>query len=206
MKRGLYANRPNLTIGFHGCDQSVVDKVIAGEETLLASKNDYDWLGNGIYFWENNEERALEWAVEMSKRKNSTIKNPAVVGAVIDLGYCFDLTDSFYLQELKKSYETALEISQMTGEPLPENKPIGGSADLLLRKLDCHVIEMTHKINKRANKCSYDSVRGVFWEGKPLYPNAGFAEKNHIQICVCNPNCIKGYFFPREIDESFLTP
>lgn len=88
MKRGLYANRPNLTIGFHGCDQSVVDKVIAGEENLLASKNDYDWLGNGIYFWENNEERTLEWAVEMSKRKNSTIKSPAVIGAVIDLkGY-----------------------------------------------------------------------------------------------------------------------
>ena len=35
MKRGLYANRPNLTIGFHGCDQSVVDKVIAGKENLL---------------------------------------------------------------------------------------------------------------------------------------------------------------------------
>ena len=64
------------------CDQSVVDKVIAGEDNLLASKNDYDWLGNGIYFWENNEERALEWAVEMSKRKNSTIKSPAVIGAV----------------------------------------------------------------------------------------------------------------------------
>ena len=206
MKRGLYANRPNLTIGFHGCDQSVVDKVIAGEENLLASKNDYDCLGNGIYFWENNEERALEWAVEMSKRKNSSIKAPAVIGAVIDLGYCFDLTDSFYLQELKKSYVTALEISRITGEPLPENKPLGGSTDLLLRKLDCYVIEMTHKVNREANRRAYDSVRGVFWEGKPLYPNAGFAEKNHIQICVCNPNCIKGYFLPRSIDEYFPNP
>lgn len=55
MKRGLYANRPNLAIGFHGCDQSVVDKVIAGKENLLASTNDYDWLGSGIYFWENNK-------------------------------------------------------------------------------------------------------------------------------------------------------
>ena len=32
MKQRLYANRPNLTIGFHGCDQSVVDKVITGKE------------------------------------------------------------------------------------------------------------------------------------------------------------------------------
>ena len=206
MKRGLYANRPNLAIGFHGCDQSVAEKVIAGEENLLASKNDYDWLGNGIYFWENNEERAFEWAHEMSKRKNSAIKNPAVIGAIIDLGYCFDLTDSLYLQELKKSYDFALESSRLSGIPLPENKPLGGSTELLLRKLDCYVIEMMHKINREANKRAYDSVRGVFWEGKPLYPNAGFAEKNHIQICVCNPNCIKGYFLPREVDETFVNP
>lgn len=53
---------------------------------------------------------------------------------------------------------------------------------------------------------AYDSVRGVFWEGKPLYPNAGFAEKNHIQICVCNPNCIKGYFLPRGIDKAYPNP
>lgn len=206
MKRGLYANRPNLTIGFHGCDQSVVDKVIAGKENLLASTNDYDWLGSGIYFWENNEERALEWAVELSKRPGSTVKQPAVIGAIIDLGYCFDLTDTAYLKELKKSYDFALEFSRISGIPLPINKTLGNSTDMLLRKLDCYVIQTTHRINREANKRAYDSVRGVFWEGKPLYPNAGFAEKNHIQICICNPNCIKGYFLPRNVDEKFVNP
>lgn len=206
MKRGLYANRPNLTIGFHGCDQSVVDKVIAGKENLLASTNDYDWLGSGIYFWENNEERAMEWAVELSKRPGSSVKQPAVIGAIIDLGYCFDLTDTAYLKELKKSYDFALEFSRISGIPMPVNKTLGNSTDLLLRKLDCYVIQTTHRINREANKRAYDSVRGVFWEGKPLYPNAGFAEKNHIQICICNPNCIKGYFLPRNVDEKFVNP
>jgi hypothetical protein len=206
MKKGLYANRPNLTIGFHGCDQSVVDKVIAGKETLLASTNDYDWLGSGIYFWENNEERAMEWAVELSKRPGSSVKQPAVIGAIIDLGYCFDLTDTAYLKELKKSYDFALEFSRISGIPLPVNKTLGNSTDLLLRKLDCYIIQTTHRINREANKRAYDSVRGVFWEGKPLYPNAGFAEKNHIQICICNPNCIKGYFLPRNVDEKFVNP
>ena len=206
MKRGLYANRPNLTIGFHGCDQSLVDKVIAGKENLLASTNDYDWLGSGIYFWENNEERALEWAVELSKRPGSSVKQPAVIGAIIDLGYCFDLTDTAYLKELKKSYDFALEFSRISGIPMPVNKTLGNSTDLLLRKLDCYVIQTTHRINREANKRAYDSVRGVFWEGKPLYPNAGFAEKNHIQICICNPNCIKGYFLPRNVDEKFVNP
>ena len=63
MDESLYSRRSNLVIGFHGCDQSVVEKVIAGKTELLASTNDYDWLGSGIYFWENNEERAWQWAV-----------------------------------------------------------------------------------------------------------------------------------------------
>lgn len=206
MRRSLYSNRSNLIVGFHGCDRSVVDKVVAGEEELIASTNEYDWLGNGIYFWENNEDRALEWATELSHRSTSSIRNPAVIGAVIDLGYCFDLTDSAYLKELSKTYSVLVDICKSTGEPLPENKNIGKSTDLLLRKLDCAVIEMTHKLNRLANKRAYDSVRGVFWEGNPLYPNAGFAEKNHIQICVCNPNCIKGYFLPRKINVKYPNP
>lgn len=206
MSESLYSTRSNLIVGFHGCDMSVVDRVVAGKDSLTASTNDYDWLGNGIYFWENNEERALEWAKELSRRGNSSIKHPAVIGAIIDLGYCFDLTDSAYLKELSKTYDVLVEICKSTGEPLPENKNVGMSTDLLLRKLDCAVIEMTHKLNRAANKRAYDSVRGVFWEGRPLYPNAGFAEKNHIQICVCNPNCIKGYFLPREIDRLYPNP
>ena len=79
----LYSRRSNLIIGFHGCDESVVRKVVNGEEDLIPSTNDYDWLGNGIYFWENNEARALQWATELSKRKGSSIKKPAVVGAII---------------------------------------------------------------------------------------------------------------------------
>lgn len=50
MDESLYSRRSNLVIGFHGCDQSVVEAVIAGKTELLASTNDYDWLGNGIYF------------------------------------------------------------------------------------------------------------------------------------------------------------
>ena len=206
MRESLYSRRSNLVIGFHGCDKSVVDKVLAGEENLIASTNDYDWLGNGIYFWENNETRALLWAQDLAKRKYSSVKTPAVIGAIIDLGYCFDLTDSIYLNELRKAYDVFVDFYKNTGLPLPQNTDVGASTDKLIRKLDCAVIQTAHKINQDANKRAFDSVRGVFWEGKPLYPNAGFAEKNHIQICVCNPNCIKGYFLPRGINLDYPNP
>ena len=50
MDESLYSRRSNLVIGFHGCNRSVVEKVIAGKIELIASTNDYDWLGSGIYF------------------------------------------------------------------------------------------------------------------------------------------------------------
>ena len=51
-----------------------------------------------------------------------------------------------------------------------------------------------------------DSVRGVFVEGKSVYPGAGIPEKTHIQICIVNPNCIKGYFAPMIPDEDYRIP
>ena len=63
---------------------------------------------------------------------------------------------------------------------LPENK--GNTHDLLLRNLDCTVIENLHEIYKSQKLPEFDSVRGVFWEGNLIYPNAGFREKDHIQI------------------------
>ena len=41
---------------------------------------------------------------------------------------------------------------------------------------------------------SIDTVRGVFTEGKAIYPGSAFDEKTHIQIAVRNPECIKGVF------------
>ena len=52
----------------------------------------------------------------------------------------------------------------------------------------------------------YHSVRGAFIEGPQLYPDSNFHEKNHIQICVRNPNCIKGYFRPKSPLEDFDIP
>jgi hypothetical protein len=202
----MYSKRSNYILGFHGCDKSVRDKIINGEELLRKSSNDYDWLGSGIYFWENNYERALEYAHSIMKnpeRCKSKITKPAVLGAVINLGYCLDLLESRNLQILKAGFEALNKLHNKFNLPMPENKPIGKESDLIIRKLDCAVIETVHQNNKEH---TFDSVRAVFFEGKDLYPNAGFKEKNHIQICVRNPNCIKGLFIPRELDEKYSNP
>jgi hypothetical protein len=62
------------------------------------------------------------------------------------------------------------------------------------RNLDCAVIRRLHSILKDQSLPAVDTVRGVFTEGTPIYPDAGFDAKTHIQIAVRNLNSIKGVF------------
>lgn len=78
-----------------------------------------------------------------------------------------------------------------------------GMNDKPLRKLDCAVIERLHKMNEDLHRTAYDNVWGIFFEGGPIYLGTGILEKTHVQICVRNPNCIKGYFAPKEFNGSF---
>lgn len=202
----MYSSGTGLVLGFHGCDQSVVEKVLNGHEGLRESNNKYDWLGNGVYFWQNSPSRAMEYAhhlKENHRNADNPIKEPAVIGAVLHLGHCLDLLDYQNLKLLKLGYGILTETYKTSGYPIPRNKAVGDLRELLLRELDCAVIETLHKVRKDSKIDPFSSVRGVFWEGKELYPNAGFREKDHIQICIRNPNCIKGYFLPKELNSTF---
>ncbi|WP_133510177.1 hypothetical protein [Candidatus Thiosymbion oneisti] len=195
----MYKTKPTIVLGFHACTESTARKLISDSGGFTPSGNSYDWLGHGMYFWENSWYRAVQFAHDRA------ITSPAVVGAVLHLGYCLDFTDSESLSYLSSSYSALKDTLEIFGKPLPINKPGSGlsSDDLLLRDLDCAVINFLHSQRERENRKRFDSVRGVFWEGNDIYPGAGFKEKNHIQICIRNPNCIKGFFHPREVDTAY---
>ena len=202
----MYSRGSGIIYGFHGCDKTVAENVINLKEPLKQSENPWDWLGNGIYFWENSASRALEYATHLKNypiKSSNPINEPCVIGAVIHLGNCFDLLDYENLKLLKSGYELLTQTLDKSNKSLPKNKPIGTLGELMVRELDCAVIEIIHKVRAEIELPEFDSVKGVFWEGNELYSNAGFREKNHIQICIRNPNCIKGFFFPREIDNNF---
>lgn len=206
---------PSIVVGFHGCDQSVFDEVINQRCHLKSSENTYDWLGHGKYFWEGSYQRALEWA-------NEHCDQPAVIGAFIKLGNCIDLLDAEHIFKLKQTYEVLCSEFEALGQVMPQNKILKNDVSLV-RDLDCKVIMRLRQLNDEEiakdlnidyseknsqnliqQSPSYiDSVRGMFPEGEELYPDAGFRLKNHIQICVVNPNCIVGYFSPVPVDANF---
>ena len=184
----------SFVLGYHGCAAGVADRVIRGRSTLVASANDYDWLGHGIYFWEYSALRAYEFASEVRMRphhRRQRVRKPAVVGAIIDLGYCLNMLDSRYIETVQQAYVALSKLYEAASEPLPAN--VGGD-DRLQRRLDCTVIEMLNTTRESRNKQPFDTVRAAFVEGKPIYENAGFHQKTHIQLCVRNPRAIKGYF------------
>ncbi len=203
------SNRPGLVLGFHGCDKSFRDKIVSTNKfNYSKSGKDYEWLGNGFYFWENSYERALEWAEERKlnspKGSKNVIENPSVLGAVIDLGYCLDLIEAKHLATLKEFYDLLIQSSKISGNVMPTNsKALKTQSDLVIRKLDYAVIESIHTFNKDEKNRAFDSVRATFFEGEDLYPLAGFKEKNHIQLCIRNSSCIKGFFLPRNENEQW---
>jgi hypothetical protein len=123
----MYSTKPSFVYGFHGLDKQVALRILNQEENFRHSNNSYDWLGNGIYFWENNYQRAIQYAQEDSMRSNSTIKIPFVLGAVLDLGNCLDLLDQKYIDLLSVSFEFFKETLDEERKPLPKNSSFGKS-------------------------------------------------------------------------------
>lgn len=193
MDGSVYEYQPSFILGFHGCDRSVGEGILSGEKTHLnASEKEWDWLGKGIYFWEGSVARAFEWAQD--RKAQGKIKEPFVLGAVIDLRHCLDLFDREAMRLVAATHKGAVKSLKLAGKPVPSNS--GKTPDLANRKLDCMVLNAVHEMRAGAGLQPFDSVRGPFLEGKPIYPKAGFRSHSHIQICVCNRDCIKGYFRP----------
>lgn len=204
----MYHVRPNLVIGFHGCDEATCNMLLNDPNKIKISRERFDWLGNGMYFWENNYQRAVDWAEE--KYKRGKITKPAVIGAVIDLGYCCDFLNAEHIQMFKRFYEKLVADYKRGGIEILQNRdlPRDRHKNKILRELDCAVIEHMHEnvgtqIKEDINQQGFtrlrlpDSVRGAFVEGGPVFEGSGIYEKTHIQICIRNPNCIKGFFLPR---------
>jgi len=177
-----------IIVGYHGCPRSFADAVLLGKAPIAdwqKSQNSYDWLGEGIYFWEHSPARALRWATDRFRKK------AAVIGALIQIGACFDLLDESTTSLLAASYPRFVEYFTDAGQPLPVNK----GQHQKLRELDCAVInQCLERLTNRG--FAFDTVRGAFLEGPPIFPGTTISAETHIQIAVRNVDCILGVFRP----------
>ena len=190
-------HQPFQITGFHSCDKEIGLRILNGEDQLIASDNTWDWLGPGVYFWEQNPARALEYAIgcaDGSQKNKTPIKTPFVLGAIIELGNCLNLIEPKSISIVKEAHDSLEQTVLESGEEMPVNKGAN-------RQLDCAVIKYVHQSNKNLNIPAYDTIRSSFLEGKAIYPGSNFTDRLHIEICVLNLELIKGYFLPRPIEE-----
>jgi hypothetical protein len=172
-----------IVLGYHGCAPNFADGLISGEipvEGWLPSRNAYDWLGHGIYFWEHGPRRALSWS-------RSGVE-PNVVGAVIQLGKCLDFTDIQFTELLGMQYNQLSRDYKAEGKSLPRNLK-GNQA------LDCLVInELVSTVEKTGTP--FQTVRCPFLEGEPAFPSSAILKESHMQLAVIDKSCILGVFRP----------
>lgn len=176
-----YADYHRTIIGYHGTTAEAAERLVNGEPFAESEKDD-EWFGRGIYFWEHAPKQAWWWANRRTKKgKNGT---PAVIGAIIRLGNCFDLLDAPNIKTLKILGEEFLEQYKKLKTVAPKNERI-------YKKLDCAVFNFLYENFSQKNE-QIDSARGVYvapklkriWEASWIY------EDTHIQTCIRNPQNI----------------
>jgi hypothetical protein len=152
--------------GFHATSVEAARALVEGAPIRL-STNPYDWLGEGVYFWEEGPGRAWQWA------RKEFGGDAAVVSADIELGVCLDLTDTRCVSLVKVSHSGIAEAYRRENRDLPENK---GKA----RYRDCLVINyLVDNILQ-----TIQTIRAPFIEGDPIFPGSAIYGQSHIQLCV----------------------
>ena len=195
----MNVSQHSQVIGYHVCTKGIATGKIENG-SFHPSRASYNWLGDGLYFFESKS-RADSYAKRANEEASKEPETYVVVGAIISLERCFDLTsgNEYEIELLRNAYvELKPEIEQRKKEnPKYELKNIVENGKHL-QYLDCAVINYMIallKQNQGAEKgFSYYSMRCAFDMGKPIYETAGFKEENSIQVCVKEPKCILGYF------------
>jgi hypothetical protein len=155
-------------IGFHGTSAEAARRILSSGFEI--SRNEYDWLGDGAYFFQDAPLRAREWAEQRFGA------DAAVIGAEIDLEDCIDLLDIPWERTIVKTFE--LYIGHLTASGLPIPRQSRGA-----HRLDRGVIN--YLVDGLARERKYmRSVRAVFDEGAPMYPGSALLTRAHVQIAV----------------------
>jgi hypothetical protein len=194
----------HLVLAYHGCDITTRDQLVSGRLAHLdKSENQYDWLGPGVYFFEDDHQRALMFANashQAPERRYTArpIATPAVVGAILQVQEWLDMTTQDGIQEFAQASVALAEHYAETGKPIPVNSRVDDEDnDILLRRLDNAVFTYIHILRESDESLSeFQAVRAAFHQGREIVPLSGFHISTHVQIALRDPACVKGWFLP----------
>lgn len=160
--------------GFHGTSAEAAQRILSTGFEI--SRNEYEWLGDGAYFFQDAPARAMEWA------RQRFGDDAAVIGAEIELGDCIDLLDVPWHAQIAIAYPQLLVALEEKGH-LPPRQSVGA------HRLDRSV--MNYLVDRLTdNGTTVDSVRAAFAEGEPPFPGSALLNRAHVQIAVRSSRAI----------------
>ncbi len=201
-----------LILAYHGCDVTVRDQLVSRQlNSLTPSANRYDWLGDGIYFFEGDVERALAFAQSACDEPErllsaKPIVEPTVVGAILCVARCWDMMGVAGRNEFQVALAALGEAEEERGVDMPMNDAADPLEEVsLVRSLDCAVFNMGHKLREDRGELPYQAVRAAFYQGRRIVESSEFRKGSHIQLAVRDPSCVLGWFLPPSLGGSLLT-
>jgi hypothetical protein len=167
--------------GYHGTSRSRAETILT--EGFRPSTNGYDWLGTGVYFWQDAPNHARYWA-----RQNYP-QEPVVIKSRLRLdSTCIDLLDMPHIDNPNfwaDSYNEFLGMYRRAGRSLPTQNPdIPGK-----RYLDCSFLD--YLINSVFGFDPRGAIRSAFIEGERIFPNSAIFDRSHVQISIIDLSLIE---------------
>lgn len=176
-----------MLVGFHTTEFDVADSVVNKNIRIDGNRDEKEWLGKGVYVWPDSVEMALAW-VRIGVA-NKWLKSPAIIKYDIDPGLCLDVNNEKNYAELREAYNYLKDAHSKLNSDMPVNERILNGVPIN-RFLDCFVIETVDFLRRVKKLPRYDTVKGMFEDGQPVFPGAAVKDKTHIQMAVRNHNCL----------------
>lgn len=172
-------NAPLKIYGYHGTNMDIASAIL--DTGFKISSNDYDWLGTGIYFFQDAPLRAFQWA------NFRYPNNPAVIRSLIRLENCMDLFDIEWIPIIREAYDIFVEEYRKSNQPLPKQNPARSKA----HRLDCAYFNYIINQILAPQGEQINVVRALFIEGQRVYPNSAIFDLAHVQLAVRNSAMIE---------------
>jgi hypothetical protein len=174
---------PIELVGYHGTNIESARQIL--QTGFTPSRNEYDWLGKGVYFWQDAPYRAWNWAGEYCQNKGG---DPAVIRSLVKIrrDEFMDLLD--YSQQpnwANRLSRTHQYLQQQTRSVLPPNKRAIGYHALDRLVVDTLIENILQPVN-----IDILAVRACFQEGEEIYPGSAIYNKSHIQVAVRDTSSI----------------
>ena len=174
---------------FHGTTRTVANIVKDTSKFQYNFRNDH-WLGNGIYFFIEDYDKAKWWAKTLARRERKSKASVISLVATIQRNKILDLDAE---KERKDFYQFVLDF--IAANPVIEgldftytSSPSDENIDMNEAKLRCFMLDLIQKIN------NYDTCKYTFVDDKLTYSlpnvNSSLIRNNGVQLCIYNQSVI----------------